>query len=114
MHWAQLDEGTAASAELVLGELLANAIQHGSPDPLGNIVACWCLGEALVVISVHDSGHVDHLSPRTMTTDGVGGRGLALLDIFCDQWILESIGGTRVIAEIKVEQRPQSRPEAEA
>jgi two-component sensor histidine kinase len=89
-----------ADAELVLGELVANAVQHGSPDDEGQIEVSWRLCEDRVLLSVHDSGHVEGLHPGALRSRADAGRGLALVEELSNRWCFDASNGTRVGAEL--------------
>lgn len=91
---------SVADAELVLGELLTNAILHGAPDAAGMVEVSWLLDRGRLLVSVHDDGHVDDLRAGPLTEDGVSGRGLAVVDGLCSHWHVEHDGGTRVVAQL--------------
>jgi anti-sigma regulatory factor (Ser/Thr protein kinase) len=111
-HWlkaalgkAGTDQRTAGDAMLVLAELVSNAIQHGTADADGLIEVSWCLEPDRILVSVHDGGHVEALTPGDLSavTDAgsSAGRGLALVDLVSDRWCWSSSDGTFVAAELR-------------
>jgi two-component sensor histidine kinase len=90
-------------ATIVLGELVANGLDHGRPDPHDGLEVSWQLEAAALRLSVLDGGgrtvpHVeapDSYAPR--------GRGLAMVQALTTSWWVESNRGTRVVAVLPVE-----------
>jgi serine/threonine-protein kinase RsbW len=87
-------------AQIVLGELAMNAVEHGEPDADGNVEVSWCLNDDHLRISVFDAGHVPELRAIPFTDDSLRGRGLAMVDYLCDSWEHDSDNGTRVTADL--------------
>ncbi|WP_097258000.1 MULTISPECIES: SpoIIE family protein phosphatase [unclassified Streptomyces] len=81
---------SAFSTELILSELLTNAIRYGAPPVRVRIM----LGSTLVC-EVSDGSNTSPRLRRAAATDE-GGRGLFLVSQFADQW------GTRYAAQGKV------------
>lgn len=96
-----------ADAELVMSELVANAVEHGSADSDGMIEAAWRLTPPRLLVRVRDSGTAAELTPGTLDVGqvrpDVRGRGLAIVDALCDTWSYETDhGGTEVTAELLI------------
>ncbi|GAB7004881.1 hypothetical protein JCM18899A_23540 [Nocardioides sp. AN3] len=91
-----------ADAELVLGELVANAVMHGEPDADGMFEAAWRAFDDTIQISVHDEGHVKGLTPRHASPTALSGRGLEIVAHVCDRWWCTVEDGTRVSAELSL------------
>ncbi|SFC68374.1 Anti-sigma regulatory factor (Ser/Thr protein kinase) [Nocardioides terrae] len=92
-----------ADAELVLNELVANAVEHGSADREGMIEAAWRLTPDRLVLRVRDSGKAARLEPGTLEHGhggpNVRGRGLAIVDAVSSAWSYEvGLDGTEVTA----------------
>ncbi|WP_436845435.1 SpoIIE family protein phosphatase [Streptomyces cinerochromogenes] len=83
-------EGTAFATELILSELLTNALRYGAPPVRVRLL----LGRSLVC-EVSDGSNTSPRLRRAATTDE-GGRGLFLVSQFADIW------GTRYAARGKV------------
>ncbi|MFI8192386.1 SpoIIE family protein phosphatase [Streptomyces sp. NPDC085946] len=82
--------GSAFTTELVLSELLTNAIRYGAPP----VRVRMLLGRTLVC-EVSDGSNTSPRLRRAASTDE-GGRGLFLVSQFADRW------GTRYVARGKV------------
>jgi serine/threonine-protein kinase RsbW len=94
------------NAELVLAELVANAVSHGVSDAEDLIQIAWRLSADWVQVSVYDSGHADQLAPGDLAAASAAGddsgRGLALVDLLSDRWSWSSDHGTYVAAELRL------------
>jgi anti-sigma regulatory factor (Ser/Thr protein kinase) len=89
-------------AEIVLGELAANAVEHGRPNAHGEFEISWCLVEGRLRLSVIDAGRAPDLRPGPLDTEALRGRGLRMVDTICDRWVADVDGGTRVTAELRL------------
>lgn len=85
-----LDEMASAEIEIVLSEIVGNAVRHARPLGDGGIhVSCAVVADAAphVEIAVTDGGAPGRLvSPRTPGDAETSGRGLAIVDGLADQW----------------------------
>lgn len=88
-------------AVLVVSELVANSISHGTPNSEGLVDVAWCLDDRAVRLSVHDGGPPATLRPGSPTDTSTGGRGLVIVDHLCDSWHVEHEDGLRVTAELR-------------
>ena len=90
------------AAELVVTELLTNALLHGAP-PVRLVVTVDELGERARV-EVHDSSRAMPVRPRP-SSESMTGRGLALVDAVSEDWGVVRVddGGKAVWAELTVE-----------
>jgi serine/threonine-protein kinase RsbW len=87
-------------AELVLSELVTNALQHGTAED-DDLEVSWALSEGRLRLSVLDGGHATaEFVAREAAPDALSGRGLAIVDCLCEQWSVDHVGGTRVTAEL--------------
>ena len=91
---------TIADANIVVGELVMNSVRHGRPIDPHVLEISWVIGIDRLLFGVRDAGHVDHLVATMPAPDAVGGRGLAMIAMLCDRWSYDTVGGTRVIAEL--------------
>lgn len=91
---AGLDEMTTAEIEIVLSEIVGNAVRHARPLGDGGIhVRCEVAAdadarlEAHVEISVTDGGAPGRVvSPRSPDESSTSGRGLCIVDGLADEW----------------------------
>ena len=99
---AGITSAAVADAEIVLGELVANALEHGEPFEDGTIEVGWTLNRGRVSIAVADGGTGATLRPGALTGEGPRGRGLALVAAISDVWAYDGSQGTRVVAVVTV------------
>jgi anti-sigma regulatory factor (Ser/Thr protein kinase) len=92
--WGFRDPDWLDGAAVVVSELVTNAVRHG-----GGCVALHVEAhEGRVVVSVADGSSV---VPRRRDPDGVGGRGIALIEALSDGWTVQNYqGGKRVRVEL--------------
>lgn len=100
---AGLTPDTAEAVELVVSELVTNAVIHtGTPSRLHLVVA-----RGVVRIEVCDEAPLPPMLRLTSAT-ATTGRGLRLLNALTESWGVEEVdgGGKMVWAEVAVEARP--------
>ncbi|WP_205709295.1 ATP-binding protein [Kineococcus siccus] len=88
---AGLDETCKAEIEIVLSEIVGNAVRHARPLDDGGIhVQCEVVvAEAAphVEIAVTDGGAPGRtVTPRTADSSATGGRGLRIVEGLADEW----------------------------
>jgi anti-sigma regulatory factor (Ser/Thr protein kinase) len=100
-----------ADAELVLAEMVGNAVRHARPLPGGELRAGWDVLDGSVVLRVDDGGaptrptmqrqiDLDRTADRD-TIEGERGRGLAIVAAVASDWGAEREGrGLRTWATI--------------
>ncbi|WP_432523093.1 ATP-binding protein [Kineococcus sp. SYSU DK006] len=79
-HARVLDE-----AQLLVSELVTNAVRHGGPPVR---VRVDCDGSAGLQVAVSDGSRKPPVR-RTAAPEAEGGRGVALVDIISDRWGVE-------------------------
>lgn len=82
-------EGLVDNAELVVSELVGNAIRHARPVAGGVLALRWLLGPSGLLVSVTDGGsalvpHKVDASPQAQS-----GRGMAIIDTIAARWWTE-------------------------
>jgi anti-sigma regulatory factor (Ser/Thr protein kinase) len=102
---------TIADAELVLTEMVGNAVRHARPLPGGELRADWDVRDHVLVLRVTDGGastrptvqqqiDLDRVADRD-TTGAERGRGLAIVAAVASGWGSEREGrGLRTWATI--------------
>lgn len=95
-----LGEDLVVDAEIVLGELAANALEHGGPLRDGGFEVAWCVVGPRLRITVRDGGAATGLRPAAFDPESRRGRGLQVVDTVCDRWTAERAEGTQVVAEL--------------
>jgi len=105
-----IDRDTLVDAEIVLGELMANAVEHGAPLAVvpagpraGSVFEVgWCVVGPVLRLSVVDGGTGTALRPGAVDSEALRGRGLQMVDTLCDRWEADLVAGTRVTAELRI------------
>lgn len=87
-------------ANIVVGELVMNAVRHGRPHDDGTIEVAWVLLDGALRFSVCDGGQVERLEASMPSATSFGGRGLAMVERLCGAWGYDTSAGTRVVADI--------------
>ena len=88
------------AALLVISEMIANAVSHGSPIPEDDIEIRWAIKGDLLELSVLDAGSGGTLEPIDFDEDSLSGRGLSIISRVADRWWVDMSQGTRVNAEL--------------
>jgi anti-sigma regulatory factor (Ser/Thr protein kinase) len=98
-----LDAALSQDAAIVLGELVANSLDHGRPDDGDGFEVTWRLDGGRLQLSVRDGGG-SGTRPRVMAADpwATRGRGLAMVQALADTWWVDDASGTRVTAVLSV------------
>ena len=87
--------------EMVVSELLGNAVQHAPPMAGGALLVTWRLSGSVVMVTVTDGG-----SPHQVELRGTGqlaetaetGRGLRIVEGLATEWgVIEQFGGLRTV-----------------
>jgi len=88
-------------AQLVLSELLSNAIRYAPPLPAGEVRAAWWIDKAGIHVEVTD-GRGDTEPQRISDThpESIGGRGLAIVDILTSTWGVRTAATHRTVHAI--------------
>lgn len=105
-----IDRDVLVDAEIVLGELMANAVEHGAPltsvpagpraGPLFEVG--WCVVGPVLRISVVDGGAGAALRPGAFDSESLRGRGLQIVDTVCERWEADLVDGTRITAQLRL------------
>jgi len=85
-------------AQLVLSELLSNAIRYAPPLPAGEVRAAWWIDKAGIHVEVTD-GRGDTEPQRINDThpESIGGRGLAIVDVLTSGWDVRTAAAHRTV-----------------
>ncbi len=88
-------------AEIVVSELVANAIRHAKPLSDGAIRVHWKVKNNVVEVEVSDGGGPTVPRPAPPTTWAPGGRGLRIVRSLAHEWgVLEEPNGRTVWASV--------------
>ncbi len=88
-------------SEIVVSELVANAIRHARPLADGAIRVHWKVKNDVVEVEVSDGGAATFPRPAPPTTWGPGGRGLRIVRSLAHEWgVIEDPNGRTVWASL--------------
>ena len=85
-------------AAIVLGELVANSLDHGRPDAGDGLEVTWWVSGGRLQLSVCDGGGATRPQVRATDPWATRGRGLAMVQALSDSWWVDDATGTRVTA----------------
>jgi anti-sigma regulatory factor (Ser/Thr protein kinase) len=91
-------ENACDDAQLVLSELLSNAIRYAPALPTGDVRVTWWVDKAGIHLEVTD-GRGD-TEPQRITDahpESIGGRGLAIVDVLTSEWGIRDGGKDRTV-----------------
>jgi serine/threonine-protein kinase RsbW len=99
-------------AQLVVSELVTNAVRHSGVPAGGVVVLSVELTGTMVRLEVTDPGRGGVIAPRAPDLDHGGGFGLHVVRALSERWGLEQVaaGGTRVWAQLRRVPRAASAP----
>ena len=84
-----LSRDLQADAEIVLGELLGNALLHGTARPDGTVGVDWLIGAESVRVCVTDGGSPPRLRAFDAPNFASSGRGLRIVAELASEWGVE-------------------------
>jgi serine/threonine-protein kinase RsbW len=93
-----VDRALLDDIEVVVSELLSNAVRHARPIAGGALLVAWRLSGNAVTVKVTDGG-----SPGSIELRGTGvlaetGRGLQIVDRLVSDWgVVDHAGGSRTV-----------------
>jgi anti-sigma regulatory factor (Ser/Thr protein kinase) len=91
-------ETASDDAQLVLSELLSNAIRYAPPLPAGEVRAAWWIDRAGIHVEVTDG--CGETEPQRITDahpESIGGRGLAIVDVLTSMWDVRTADTHRTV-----------------
>ena len=96
-----VDPIVVGESEIVISELVTNAVRHARPLPDGKIRVSWSVRASVVEIDVTDGGGptTPHPAPRSVWS--AGGRGLRIVGSLANEWgVRENNSGSTVWASM--------------
>jgi anti-sigma regulatory factor (Ser/Thr protein kinase) len=95
MNAHSVDDGLAGDAELLLSELVGNAVRHARPLPGGVVRVAWEVATREVVLRVTDGGSSNGHRPHETTVgpESTSGRGLTIVAALARRWGVEPTRG---------------------
>jgi anti-sigma regulatory factor (Ser/Thr protein kinase) len=92
---------TVGEAEIVVSELIANALRHARPLADGMIRVHWKVKAGVVEVEVSDGGGVSTPRPAPQSLWASNGRGLRIVRSLAHEWgVTEERGGRTVWAAL--------------
>ena len=93
----EVNETVIDEAEIVISELVANAIRHAQPLPDGMIHVNWAVSDGVVEISVTDGGGPTTPAPAPTSPWSANGRGLRIVRSLAHEWgVKDDVGSCTV------------------
>ena len=93
----EVNETVIDEAEIVISELVANAISHAQPLPDGMIDVNWAVSDGVVEISVTDGGGPTTPAPAPTSKWSANGRGLRIVRSLAHEWgVKDDVGSCTV------------------
>ncbi len=87
--------------ELIVSELVTNAVRHGSANPQDRILVRLSVADGSIHGEVEDSGGSFDGTRRPLTRDQTGGFGLHIIDQLASDWeIQRHDNGNRVVFNV--------------
>ena len=103
-----LPEPLLDDVEVVLSELMGNAVRHARPIAGGVLLIGWRIADDELTIRVTDGGSVKRIEPRDSSPMADSGRGLLIVDQLARAWgVTDHAGSLRTVwAVLPVHERP--------
>lgn len=96
-----LDDEVIGESEIVVSELVTNAIRHARPLPDGSIRVHWKVRAPRVEIEVTDGGGGEAPAPKPKAEWVSSGRGLRIVRSLAHEWgVSDERGGRTVWASL--------------
>jgi serine/threonine-protein kinase RsbW len=94
--------------EVVLSELMGNAVRHARPIAGGVLLVGWRIADDELTIRVTDGGSVKRIEPREASPMSDSGRGLHIVERLVSVWgVTGHAGSLRTVwAVLPVHERP--------
>jgi|SRR5580658_3019214 anti-sigma regulatory factor (Ser/Thr protein kinase) len=86
MLWEWGIDGITDTAELLVSELVTNALKASQAQRHGNFVRFWLLSDKVRLVVLVWDAHADSPRLRDVSADDESGRGLLLVDALADAW----------------------------
>jgi anti-sigma regulatory factor (Ser/Thr protein kinase) len=95
-------EAVIDDVNVVISELLSNALRHARPLPSGQIRLTWARNGDLIEVAVTDGGAMTEPRRSSPTLSSLGGRGLGIVETLAEYWgVRYEDGGTTVWAVLR-------------
>lgn len=105
-----VDPVVVGEAEIVISELVGNAVRHARPLPDGMIKVNWTVRAGVVEVEVSDGGGPTTPRPAPRSVLAAAGRGLRIVRGYAHEWgVHEDRGGRTVWVSLGGPSRRRSR-----
>ncbi len=95
---AGVSPATVDDVELVVSELVGNAVRHARARTGGTISLHWRISGTRVEVRVHDGGSAGEIRPLAPSQERPNGRGLQIVDLVAAEWgVIQESGGSRAV-----------------
>lgn len=103
-----LPEALLDDVEVVLSELMGNAVRHARPIAGGVLLVGWRIAEGELTLRVTDGGSLKRIEPRESSPMADSGRGLHIVERLAIAWgVTDHAGSLRTVwAVLPVHERP--------
>ena len=103
-----LPEPLLDDVEVVLSELMGNAVRHARPIAGGVLLVGWRIADDELTIRVTDGGSAKRIEPRDSSPMSDSGRGLHIVERLATAWgVTDHAGSLRTVwAVLPVHERP--------
>ena len=93
----EVDATVVDEAEIVVSELVSNAVRHAKALPDGTIRVNWTVSAGVVEVAVTDGGGPTMPRPAHPSVWSADGRGLRIVRSLAHEWGVEDDGGGRTV-----------------
>jgi anti-sigma regulatory factor (Ser/Thr protein kinase) len=103
-----LPEPLLDDVEVVLSELMGNAVRHARPIAGGVLLVGWRIADDELTLRVTDGGSIKRVEPRESGPMSDSGRGLHIVERLVNAWgVTDHAGSLRTVwAVLPVHERP--------
>lgn len=92
-----VDPVVVGEAEIVISELVGNAVRHARPLPDGMIKVNWTVRAGVVEVEVSDGGGPTTPRPAPRSVLAAAGRGLRIVRGYAHEWGVHEDRGGRTV-----------------
>jgi anti-sigma regulatory factor (Ser/Thr protein kinase) len=90
---------------VIVSELLSNALRHARPLPSGEVRLAWSMDGDAIEVAVSDGGAMTEPRRSSPTLSSLGGRGLGIVESLAECWgVRHEDGATTVWAVLRIPQ----------
>lgn len=82
----EVDATLVEEAEIVISELVSNAVRHAKALPDGTVQVSWTVRDGVVEVAVTDGGGPTTPRPAPASTWSANGRGLRIVRSLAREW----------------------------